>query len=193
MPYLAAPAVAPGSLAAHDQPVLRGAGLVARPWSAADVDALVVAYSDPDIQQWHARSMDALEASEWVAAQAAHWTAERRVDWAVVDLDDAVVGRASLSTMNLADGVAGAGYWVMPDARGQGVAGAALAMVADWAFTVGFVRIEVEHSTRNPASCRVATKAGYPVEGVRRASAKHADGWHDMHVHARVGGAAATR
>ena len=36
----------------------------------------------------------------------------------------------------------------------------------------------------NPASCRVAVKAGFREEGVRRGAALHADGWHDMHVHA---------
>ncbi|WP_326839311.1 GNAT family N-acetyltransferase [Rhodococcus sp. AQ5-07] len=46
--------------------------------------------------------------------------------------------------------------------------------------------MELEHSIHNPRSCRVATKAGFNEEGVRRGSARHADGWHDMHVHARL-------
>jgi ribosomal-protein-alanine N-acetyltransferase len=58
-------------------------------------------------------------------------------------------------------------------------------MLCQWAFDVaGFHRIAVEHSTANPASCRVAAKAGFHEEGIRRGAALHANGWHDMHVHA---------
>jgi ribosomal-protein-alanine N-acetyltransferase len=67
------------------------------------------------------------------------------------------------------------------------VAGRALTVVTDWAFgSFGLHRIVVEHSTRNPASCRVAEGAGYPLEGTQRSAALHADGWHDMHLHARI-------
>jgi ribosomal-protein-alanine N-acetyltransferase len=38
----------------------------------------------------------------------------------------------------------------------------------------------------NPVSCRVAENAGYRLEGTKRAEAMHADGWHDMHLHARL-------
>jgi RimJ/RimL family protein N-acetyltransferase len=38
----------------------------------------------------------------------------------------------------------------------------------------------------NPASCRVAHHAGYPFEGIKRREALHTDGWHDMHLHARL-------
>ena len=33
---------------------------------------------------------------------------------------------------------------------------------------------------------RVATRAGFRLEGTKRGDALHADGWHDMHLHARV-------
>jgi RimJ/RimL family protein N-acetyltransferase len=46
--------------------------------------------------------------------------------------------------------------------------------------------MEINHSTQNPASCRVAEGAGYLAEGVKRSEALHADGWHDMHQHARI-------
>ncbi len=34
----------------------------------------------------------------------------------------------------------------------------------------------------------MALKAGYTLEGIRRSSVLHADGWHDMHQHALVEG-----
>ncbi|HVB43153.1 MAG TPA: GNAT family protein [Streptosporangiaceae bacterium] len=42
------------------------------------------------------------------------------------------------------------------------------------------------HSTMNPASCRVAGNAGFAYEGTKRREALHRDGWHDMHLHARL-------
>jgi RimJ/RimL family protein N-acetyltransferase len=63
----------------------------------------------------------------------------------------------------------------------------ALAALTGWSFgTLGLHRIEVCHSTANLASCRVADRAGYPLEGTKRSGARHTDGWHDMHLHARV-------
>lgn len=76
-------------------------------------------------------------------------------------------------------------YWVLSADRGRGLAPLALGAVIDWAFdTAGFHRLELHHSTLNGASCRVATKAGFAVEGTKRAHALHRDGWHDMHAHA---------
>jgi RimJ/RimL family protein N-acetyltransferase len=46
----------------------------------------------------------------------------------------------------------------------------------------------LDHSTRNHASCRVAVKAGFRLEGTKRSDAIHSDGRHDMHLHARIRG-----
>ena len=59
--------------------------------------------------------------------------------------------------------------------------------ITNWAFhDAGFHRLDIEHSTVNHASCRVAAKAGFVVEGTRRDAALHADGWHDMCLHGRL-------
>lgn len=85
--------------------------------------------------------------------------------------------------------LAGAPHPVLPAARGAGVASRALAAVRAWALgDIGFHRLELDHSTRNHASCRVATKAGYRLEGTKRNGAVQDDGRHDMHLHARVRG-----
>jgi RimJ/RimL family protein N-acetyltransferase len=59
--------------------------------------------------------------------------------------------------------------------------------VTEWALEdVGLHRLELEHSTHNLSSCRVAEKAGYRWESTKRSQAKHQDGWHDMHLHVRL-------
>lgn len=100
-----------------------------------------------------------------------------------------MLGRIALGSLNLDDGVAECGYWVLPTARGAGVAPRALTAVTAWALAeAGFHRLHLSHSTRNEASCRVAIKAGFPLEGTKRSEAIHSDGRHDMHLHARIRG-----
>ncbi|MGA8112851.1 MAG: GNAT family N-acetyltransferase [Actinocatenispora sp.] len=186
MPALVPPVVPPGRLSGQRQPRLAVDELTLRPWRLSDAPGLVEAYRDPAIQRWHARSMTEDEAREWVASRSDRWTAETGVDWAVVE-DDVPFGRVGLRRLDLADGLGEAAYWVVPAARGRQVAARALRAVTRWLFDeIGLHRIELAHSTGNPASCRVATRAGFGYEGTKRQEALHADGWHDMHLHARL-------
>ncbi|MFE7462706.1 GNAT family N-acetyltransferase [Streptomyces sp. NPDC057499] len=74
-----------------------------------------------------------------------------------------------------------------PEARGRDVCSWAVARVASWApEEAGSNRLELGHSTVNVASCRIAEKTGFALEGVRRQALLHADGWHDMHLHSRI-------
>ena len=180
--------VAPGTLAKLLQPTFSlGGGIELRPWAEADAPAVMAAYADPDIQRWHVRGIDSIdEARETITAWRRAWAQERRLEWAVAETDGAVLGRLALKDLVLFDGIAKIAYWTVPAARGRGLAPRALAAAGGWAFDVGFRRLELEHSTQNPASCRVAEKAGFPWEGTRQRSALHADGHHDMHVHTRL-------
>lgn len=84
-------------------------------------------------------------------------------------------------------GVVGQDDQVVSSALERAVCGRAfLQMATRWAFDIGLHRVELQHSTRNVPSCRVAGKAGFSVEGTKRAAVLHSDGWHDMHLHGRV-------
>jgi ribosomal-protein-alanine N-acetyltransferase len=181
------PAVVPaGRLRGQTQPSLTAGDLTLRPWAQTDLTPLVEAYSDPAIQQWHVRSMDESEALQWVEERSRRWEAETGVDWAIVE-GDAVIGRVGFRELDLREGRGEAAYWVLPPARGQGVAVRALRAATAWMFaTLGFHRLELMHSPDNEASCRIAQKAGYRLEGTARQDVLHPDGWHDMHLHARL-------
>ncbi len=65
----------------------------------------------------------------------------------------------------------------------------AVRRLSAWALDdLGLHRLRLCHSVANPASCRVAEKAGYSFEGTMRGALLHADGWHDEHLHALVRG-----
>jgi RimJ/RimL family protein N-acetyltransferase len=104
----------------------------------------------------------------------------------VLDAGD-VAGQISLRRVVLVEGLAEVSYWVLPGARGRRIAPRALSAVTAWAFgTLRLRRVELCHSTANVASCRVAQYAGFAAEGTKRGEGRHADGWHDMHLHARL-------
>ncbi|MER7345255.1 GNAT family N-acetyltransferase [Streptomyces aurantiacus] len=192
MPYKIPNVVEPGTLAGQEQPTLAASGgLILRAWSPKDAPAVYEAFQDPALQRWHARVADSEdEAREWIEDWRAAWAKERAATWAVADADTGeVAGRVALREINLGDGQAEMAYWTMPRARGRGVAPRAVTALAGWALdVVGLHRLELYHATANEASCRVALKTGFVAEGVKRSAVLHEDGWHDMHLHARIRG-----
>ncbi|MFI1759194.1 GNAT family N-acetyltransferase [Streptomyces sp. NPDC020571] len=192
MPYLTSPVLAAGTLSRTPQPTLHtGDGLVLRPWRTEDAPAVHAAFQDPVLRHWHVRAADSEEEVRgWITEWQRAWKGERNVQWAVADAaDDRLLGRVALREVVLGDGVAEVAYWTTAGARGRGVAARATRTLAHWALDeIGFQRLELSHAVANEASCRVAEKTGFALEGTKRSALLHADGWHDMHLHARVRG-----
>ncbi|MET8614225.1 MULTISPECIES: GNAT family N-acetyltransferase [Streptomyces] len=192
MPFLTRPVLSAGALARAPQPAIAsGDGLVLRPWRAEDAPAVYAAFQDPLMHRFHGKSCESeAEAAGWITEWQELWEGERQPQWAVAAADgDTLLGRVALRQIELGDGTAEIAYWTVARARGRGVAARAVTALTRWAFEeIGFHRLELMHSTANEASCRVARKAGYAPEGTRRSAFLHPDGWHDMHLHARVRG-----
>ncbi|MFD4139629.1 GNAT family N-acetyltransferase [Streptomyces sp. NPDC058572] len=185
------PVISSGSLAGSPQPVLPAVGgLLLRPWEQADVPGFLSAYQDDEICRWHTRRpLTETQVREWFDAYRQDWQREKGGHWAVTRGGGEVLGRIALRGLDFDDGIANVAYWVLPAARGAGVASGALTVLTAWALDeIGFHRLELDHSTRNTASCRVATRSGYLLEGTKRSAAVHDDGRHDMHLHARIRG-----
>ena len=141
--------VPPGTLRAGTQPALQASPeLVLRPWSGSDKDAVLEAFSARDIQYWHLRSVASeREVDAWLDERRRSWSSEQGASWAVVDSDDRVLGQVALRGLNLAMGVTQVSYWVLPDARGGGVATAAVRALSDWSLDeVGLHRVWLMHS-----------------------------------------------
>ncbi|ALG11004.1 GNAT family N-acetyltransferase [Kibdelosporangium phytohabitans] len=188
MPVLFTAVLPKGTLNALRQPVLAiDDQLALRTWRAQDVPAVRAAFDCPRIQRWHPRRMDSdEEAWEWIAGWTRQWQDEIRTSWAITH-NDRAVGQIGLRNIDLEQGAAELSYWVLPEARGAGLAARAVEPMTRWCFdAVGFHRLFLKHSTENMASCRVATTAGYVPEGTLRAAMLHVDGLHDAHVHSRL-------
>ncbi len=86
------------------------------------------------------------------------------------------------------------GYWLAPGARGNGYATRALRLISDWSLGGGYIRLELYTHPDNRASARVAERAGFIREGVRRAWDVGRDGApEDAVFYVRIGGANAAR
>lgn len=73
------------------------------------------------------------------------------------------------------------------DHRGRGLAARATTAVGTWALReLGLLRLELGHRVNNPASCRVATRAGFVAEGVERSKLRYGRDRFDVETHARL-------
>ncbi|MER5701521.1 GNAT family N-acetyltransferase [Micromonospora sp. NPDC002296] len=170
-----------------DHVVLAAPGLLLRPWRAADAPDVLAALGDPEVATWNPQGdMDEARARDWVRRRA-DWSSGEHMSLAVADPGDAeLLGAVSLHRID--GGNASIGYWTVPAARGRGVATGSVRRLTTWAFAaLGLHRIELCHAVPNVASCRVAGRAGYLVEGTLRESYRYGDGRrHDEHLHARL-------
>ncbi|MCC9310097.1 GNAT family N-acetyltransferase [Kitasatospora sp. RB6PN24] len=186
------PVVPRGRLSGQAQPVLGlRSGLVLRPWASADAGVLVAASQDPSIRQWNMLAVDGLEdAHRRIERMHERWQDESGAIWAIARPEGGeAVGLIGWRQINLAEGNAELLYWLLPAARGAGIVVEAVKRLSEWGLEeLGLHRLQLCHSVANPASCRVAEKAGYLPEGTMRSAYLHADGWHDLHLHAFVQG-----
>ncbi|MFB7788354.1 GNAT family N-acetyltransferase [Streptomyces vinaceus] len=186
------PAVVPaGRMAGMEQPVLGlPSGLELRPWRPSDADVLLAAGQEPAIRQWNRLLVGTPEdARQRIERMHERWRAELSAIWAIARPGDEAMGLIGWGDIDLTGGSAEIVYWILPAARGGGVVVEATKRVSEWALNdLGLHRLRLCHSVANPASCRVADKAGFTLEGTMRSALLHEDGWHDEHLHALVQG-----
>jgi len=178
-------------------PDLHTQDLLLRPWdpeSQADVEAWLRGRTDPEFARWNTPlsfTMDLDGAREQLRASA-HSAAEGT--GAPYCIADAVSGRPlghiGVNVINHVMKSARVGYWVLPEARGQGIATRALTLAARWALTdLGLHRLELDHAVGHNSSCHIAECCGFRYEGTLRGAMWEAgrhDAYRDMHLHARL-------
>jgi RimJ/RimL family protein N-acetyltransferase len=147
-------------------------GVVLREWRPSDAEMLTELVDDPEIRRW----LDAIpspytpdDAVEFIAGARGQLTAGTAVPLAVA-VDGALAGSIALRLDGEDPRTAEVGYWVAGSVRGRGVATAAARLLSDFGLqTLGLRRVELNAAVGNAASRRVAEKAGFEFEGVRRA------------------------
>ena len=147
------------------------------------------AYRDPAIQQWNPGHVtDSTTAADWLCHRA-DWASGDHVSWIFCEPHGGKpVGSVSIHKVNQDNLSAAIGYWTHPDERGRGMASAAVQLATSWAMDqLRLKRLELIHAVVNPASCKVAERAGFELEGTVRLGERYGDKqWYDEHIHGRV-------
>ena len=163
---------------AEGRPVgtVEGDGVRLRPFRAGDEAALLRGMNDPGTQRYLPLPdpYTADDARSWIEDFAPAAFTRGAAAFAVVDpATGELLGGAGMDRRLPERQQAEVGYWVMPHARGRGVATAAVRALTGWAFGRGHARLELLTAWTNAASQRVALAAGFTREGVRRGASIH--------------------
>ena len=139
-----------------------------------DVDAILPAFTDPELRE--AGNLPAFDREELVASlRELPLLAERGrlLALAAVDAPNGeVVGGGTLHHLDAERRIVEIGYFVLPHARGRGIATTIARMLAEHAFSLGIERVAAYVNAGNTASERVVERDGFTREGVVRSMPK---------------------
>ena len=153
---------------------LRAGDVILRFPELDDVAALLPAFTDLELREagnLPAFGRDELAASLRELPELA--AAGRLLALAAVDAPTGeVVGGGTLHHLDAERRIVEIGYFVLPGARGRGVATSIARMLAEHAFSLGIERVAAYVNVGNIASERVVERAGFTREGVVRSMPK---------------------
>jgi ribosomal-protein-alanine N-acetyltransferase len=141
------------------------------PLTEQHVPALLETMRDPSVLRF-TRTPDPMP-DGWIHEYIARFDGEHRAGFAILEGDE-FVGYAVTGPVDHEGREVELGYAISPWGRGRGIATETLRQLSQWAFDAGMLRVVALISVDNPASSRVAQKAGYTLEGVLR-SMHHRD------------------
>jgi RimJ/RimL family protein N-acetyltransferase len=152
----------------HDDVVLL------RPWTESDISRRAKAFTDPLLQRFSVPTTDPVTEISVRARFAGEEGARERgeeISFALTSPQDPseLYGGASLYELNWDEQRAAVGFYLVPQARGRGIATHATLLIAKWAFdALKIARLELTCAPDNEASQRVAERCGFTREGVLR-------------------------
>lgn len=162
---------------------------VLRPYNDSDAAQLVAIADDPLI----AKNMTDRFPHPYTLSAARDWIAYASYEQPVplnlaIDQHGYLLGgigliRGTLERSHSAE----VGYWLGRKYWGQGIATEALIQMTKWAFgALGIERVTLQVYEWNPASMRVAEKAGFVFEGLQRRAVKKQGQSVDVRLYAKL-------
>lgn len=178
-----------GALLRYPSPPLTRGDLALRPLRADDAEDLARGAADPDVLKLAYSDRIALSRPEvargFIAEQLPAMLAAGSAMMLGIFPAGAgpLLGAISLSNLDLEEGCGELGCWVVREARGQGVAADASALLCAWAFEeLGLHRIQAVVDPANAAAEHVLRGLGFTVEGILRGAGRRSDGFHDCRM-----------
>ena len=143
-----------------EAPETLGDGVVwLRTAQVRDLDAIGAGIVDPDVARWfgppEGSAADLLALNRRRAAAGSP-------TFCVCESDDRCVGLAWMNRSPDDKASGSIGYWLLPEARGRGLATRAVRLIADWARRQGGIeRLRIVVAADNAASRAVAERSGF--------------------------------
>jgi len=135
-----------------------------RPPDEGDLDAIAAGISDPDVMRWI--SSEPRTATDVLALNRARWAAGSPT-FAICERDSACVGHVWANVPPDEPSAAAIGYWLLPAARGRGLATRAVRLLCEWLVAErGVTTLRLFTDPMNAASQRVAERSGFTRVGL---------------------------
>lgn len=155
------------------EPALSDGGLVLRAWAEQDVPVVLAAGLEELISRYrYSLPRTAEAAHRWITATETQRQAGDRLELAITEHSTPV---GSVALAEVTHGNAMVRYWLLPEARGRGLASRAVSLLAGWAFsTLALGRLAALIELENHASRAVLERCGFVEEGrLRRHTTGH--------------------
>jgi RimJ/RimL family protein N-acetyltransferase len=151
------------------EPVLVDQSLMLRPWHLDDVPAVYEICQDPTIQEFTTVPVPYTKeiADFWIRTSTQKYLEREKISLAGIRNGEIVLA-VSIHGIHEFDHVGEIGYWVSPNARGEGLAALAVKMISDFGFAIGFRRLFAITLPDNLASQKSLVNAGFELETVLR-------------------------
>jgi RimJ/RimL family protein N-acetyltransferase len=134
-----------------------------------DLAAIERGIHDPDVIR--AFGHPSLSAEQVLELNRGRWDRGEAATFAICDEADECIGHVFVNLS--AERRGSVGYWLLPEARGKGLATRAVRLVSRWALRdVGLGRLGLLTEPSNLGSLRVAERSGFHREGLLRSYAE---------------------
>jgi [ribosomal protein S5]-alanine N-acetyltransferase len=150
-------------LGAPDPPL--GDGVVTlRPPDERDLQAIDLGLHDPEVVRWFGHPESS--AAEVLALNRKRW-AEGSPTFCVCEPGGSCVGHVWVNVQTDDATTGSVGYWLLPTARGRGLATRSVRLIWQWAFRdLGLARLRLLTELTNERSQRVAERSGFQRIGI---------------------------
>jgi RimJ/RimL family protein N-acetyltransferase len=145
-------------------PPLSDGVVTLRPPDERDLTAIHLGIHDPDVVRWLGHP--ASSAMDVLKQNRARW-ADGSPTFAICELDDTCVGHVWVN-VSAGDATIGyVGYFLLPGARGRGLATRAVVLLSGWAIRdLGITRLRLLTEPANERSLGVAVRSGFRRAGL---------------------------
>jgi RimJ/RimL family protein N-acetyltransferase len=151
-----------------DGPLSDGVVLL-RPPDERDLPAIEAGIHDPDVVEAFGRATTSAE--ELLDLNRRRWAEGSGATFSICEGSGPCLGHVFVNIAAAGRGTVG--YWLLPEARGNGLATRAVRLVSSWAFSdLRLARLGLLSEPSNLGSQRVAERNGFQREGVLRSFAE---------------------